>query len=120
LRNNSFIISKLDSVKFHQIKGKNMIGYISDNELYLIDVDGNGQSIYYVQDKNEMIGLNKAESSKISIRFDEGKINKIVFIGDPVGTLKPILQIVDEERKLQGFEWKEEIRPLSKSDIFRK
>jgi hypothetical protein len=120
MKGNSFIISKLDSLKFDQIKGKNMIGYVIDKKITRIDVDGNGQTLYYAQDKNDLIGLNKAESSKISIRFNEGKISKIVLISDPIGKLKPILQIEDEERKLQGFDWKEGIRPLSKMDIFKK
>lgn len=120
LLNNSFIISKLDSVMFDQIKGKNMIGYIIENELDYIDVDGNGQTLYYAQDKKEMIGLNKAESSKISIRFKEGKISRIALISDPVGTLKPLFELTDPDRRLPGFEWKEELRPLSKDDIFRK
>jgi hypothetical protein len=120
LKNDAFIISKFDTVRFDQIKGKNMIGYIVDNKLSRIEVDGNGQSLYYAEDKNEIIGLNKAESSKISVRFINGKIDKIVFISDAVGTLNPIFQVANEDRKLQGFDWKEGIRPLSKNDIFRK
>jgi hypothetical protein len=120
LRNNSFIISKLDSVMFDQIKGKNMIGYIVENELSHIDVDGNGQTLYYAQDEKEIIGLNRAESSRITIRFKDGKINRIALISEPVGTLKPLFELTDPDRKLPGFEWKEERRPVSKEDIFRK
>jgi len=121
MQNNSFIISKHDTVMFDQIKGKNMIGYIRENELFRIDVDGNGQTLYYAQeDDEELIGLNKAESSKISIRFKDGEINKIALISAPEGTLKPISQLSDPDRKLQGFIWKEELRPISKHDIFRK
>jgi len=106
---------------FDQIKGKYMVGYIRDNELYRIDVDGNGQTLYYAQDENELIGLNKAESANISIRFkDSGEINKISLISAPEGTLKPMFQLVEPDRKLQGFFWREKLRPISKHDIFRK
>lgn len=120
LDEDAFIISKLDSVMYNQIKGRNMIGYIQNNKLFRIDVDGNGQTLYYAEDKGDKIGLNHAESSKISIRFKEGKISFISLLSDPEGTLKPTFQIESADRKLQGFTWKEDIRPLSKEDIYRK
>jgi len=120
LINNSFIISKQDTVMFDQVKGKNMTGFIVENELHRIDVDGNGQTLYYARDKGNVIGLNRAESSKISITFREGKIHGISFFSMPEGKLTPIPQLSNEERRLPGFDWKESIRPLDKNDIFRK
>jgi hypothetical protein len=73
LTRNSFIISKQDSGRYDQIKGKEMIGYITDRQLKYIDVDGNGQTLYYAREKEKIVGLNKAESSKISITFKEGQ-----------------------------------------------
>jgi hypothetical protein len=119
LKTNSFIISRQDSVMFDQVKGKNMTGYITENRLQRIDVDGNGQTLYYARDKDNIIGLNRAESSKISIKFQEGKIHSISFHTMPEGKLTPIPQLSDEERKLPGFEWKENLRPKDKDDIFR-
>lgn len=120
LRNNSFIISKQDSLMFDQVKGKNMTGFIVENKLQRIDVDGNGQTLYYARDKGNIIGLNRAESSKISIIFQDSKIHSIKFYTMPEGKLTPILQLSDEERRLSGFDWKEAIRPADKDDIFRK
>lgn len=120
---NSFIISKQDSGMFDQIKGKEMVGYIVDRQLKKIDVNGNGQTLYYARDDkkngNKIIGLNKAESSKISIRFKEGKIHKIYFIKAPEGELKPLGKVTDADKELKDFDWKERIRPFSKYDIFR-
>lgn len=118
LTNNSFIISKQDTVMFDQVKGKNMIGYLVENKLQRIDVDGNGQTIYYARDKGNVIGLNRAESSKISLSFSEGKIKGISFYTMPEGKLTPIPQLSAEERRLPGFDWKETIRPKSREDIF--
>jgi lipopolysaccharide export system protein LptA len=120
LSNNSFIISQQDSVMYDQIKGKNMIGYIEKNQISRIDVSGNGQTLYYASDKEQIIGLNHAESSKISIKFKEGKINKISFLTSPTGKLTPLDQLKDTDRKLLGFDWKQDFRPISKDDIFRK
>jgi lipopolysaccharide export system protein LptA len=120
LTNNSFIISKQDSDRFDQIKGKNMIGFIVDNQLDKINVDGNGQTLYYAREDEQMIGLNRAESSNISIRFKDGQIHRIAFLKAPEGELKPMFALTDEEKKLSGFDWKIEQRPLSKFDIFRR
>lgn len=118
LTKNSFIISKQDTGQFDQIKGKEMVGYIVNRELTKIDVNGNGQTLYYAREEKEIIGINRAESSKISIRFKEGKIHQIVFIKSPEGELKPLLELTNEDKKLKDFDWKIRLRPLSKFDIF--
>lgn len=120
LSKNSFIISKQDSNMYDQIKGKEMVGYIINNKLNNIEVDGNGQTLYYAREKEEIIGLNRAESSKISIRFKEGKINTISFLSAPEGELKPLAELKEEDKKLKDFDWKIQLRPLSKYDIFER
>ncbi len=119
LTNNSFIISRQDSGRFDQIKGKNMTGYVINNELNNIHVDGNGQTLYYAREtEDKIIGLNRAESSNIEIQFKEGKIFKIAFQKKPEGQLKPLHQLNEGEKELLGFDWKINLRPLSRNDIF--
>ena len=118
LTNNSFIISKQDTGQFDQIKGKEMIGYIVDQELRNIDVNGNGQTLYYAREEEEIIGLNRSESSKITILFKEGKIHQIKFKKQPNGELKPLIGLTEEDKRLNGFDWKIKLRPLTKNDIF--
>lgn len=120
MKDDAFIISmEDDSLRFNQIKGKNMTGFVSKNELYRIDVAGNGQSNYYARDKTGIIGLNKAESSNITIYMNKGKVKKIVFIKSPEGELKPLDQLEEGDKLLPGFKWQEDIRPKNKEDIFR-
>lgn len=120
LKNNSFIISKLDSGRFDQIKGKEMTGLVVENELDRIDVNGSGQMLYYAREEEDIIGLNRVESSKITIRFREGKVFRIAFLQSPEGVLKPLFELTEEEKTLNGFEWKIHLRPLSKHDVFEK
>ncbi len=120
LYSNSFIISEQDTGMFDQIKGKNMVGYVKNGQLDYIDVDGNGQTLYYAREKAEIIGLNRAESSNISIRFQDGKIHKIAFQKQPEGELTPLADVTDNNKKLSNFNWQIELRPVSKDDIFRK
>jgi hypothetical protein len=96
-----------------------MTGYVRKNELYKIDVNGNGQSNYYARDKKGIIGLNKAESSNITIHLNQGKVARIVFIKSPEGELKPMADIDEGDKMLPGFNWQQDIRPKSKEDIFR-
>lgn len=120
MKDDAFIISmEDDSIRFNQIKGKNMTGYVRNNELFKIDVNGNGQSNYYARDKAGIIGLNKAESSNITIHLKQGKVARIVFITSPEGELKPMADIDDGDEMLPGFNWQQDIRPKSKQDIFR-
>ena len=121
MKNDAFIIAmEEDSLRFNQIKGRNMTGYIRNNELYKILVDGNGQSLYYARDKDGLIGLNKAESSSITISMEKNKVKRIAFISNPEGVLNPILQLQEEDTKLPGFTWMDIIRPKTILDIFKK
>ncbi len=120
LEDNCFIISKLDSGRYDQIKGKKMNGYVINGKLTDIDVDGNGQTLYYARDKEAIIGLNRAESSRIAIKFKDDAIHKISFLRQPSGDMKPLLELTEGDKTLSGFEWKIYLRPLAKEDIFRK
>lgn len=120
MKEDAFIIAmEDDSLRFNQIKGRNMTGYTLKNNLYKIDVDGNGQSNYYASDKNGIIGLNKAESSNITIYMNKGKVRRIAFIKSPDGSLKPLAQLQENDKLLPGFNWQPELRPKDKNDIFR-
>jgi lipopolysaccharide export system protein LptA len=119
LHDNCFIASRDDTATFNQIKGKSMVGYFSNNELYKITVSGNSQTIYFVREDNgSLIGINKVVSSKMLIFIKENQIKTITYIDMPKATLYPEKDIPPMERKLKGFKWIEGRRPLSKHDIF--
>lgn len=115
----SFIISKEDTNYFNQIKGKNMVGHFRDNEMYQIDVNGNGQSIYFAVENEKIVGINHAESSDIVLYLKENQIEKIKFLNQPDMLLLPKDQITNENIQLEGFQWKEKERPGKVSDIFK-
>lgn len=114
----AFIISQADSIKFNQVYGRIMTGYFIDNELYKIDVEGNGQTIYYPTDKNEFIGVNIAKSSNLVIYITNREVEKIHFINQPAATLYPLEQAPQDELILKGFRWEKHQRPLNKEAIF--
>ncbi len=119
--NTSFIVS-LDTLRnYNQIKGRNMVGYFRNNRIYRVKVDGNAQSIYWVRDdKKQLVGINKAESSYMIIRVKDNEIKAINYIEQASETMYPEKDLPPNGRILKGFQWYENLRPRSKYDIFRK
>ena len=101
----AFIISKVDSAMFNQIKGKKMFGTFFNNELVKITVDGNGQTIYFAKEKDKIIGINKAECSNLIVFLKNQQIDKVSFINKPEAILIPLNEYVPKEMKLKDFSW---------------
>jgi len=118
LYNTAFISSKEDTLRYNQIKGKKMTGWFSKNDLYRIDVEGNGQTLYYVRDKGSLVGVNKADCSRLTIQVADSKVKKINFYNKPEGVLYPLLDLSPREALLKDFRWRGEERPLQMRDIF--
>ena len=115
----AFIASQDDSIRFNQIRGRNMVGHFSEDQLSLIDVKGNGQTIWFGRDEGDLIGVNKAESSDIKIYLAEGEVDRVNMITSPSAILYPPGDLLEQELYLSGFNWLEEHRPRSKQDIFQ-
>lgn len=120
LYNASFVTSRLDTVRFNQIKGDNLTAYFKDDEVYKIDIKGNGESIYYLIDGEELAGLNKSKSANIQILINEGQVTDVIEEQNPTGIIDPPQQLNPKEPKLEGFRWLDMYRPRKKEDIFRK
>jgi lipopolysaccharide export system protein LptA len=118
LTNNSFMSTKEDSLRYSQIKGRNMIAHFANNELKVVDVNGNGESVYYVKDdKKAYIGVNKINSSNIKIGVKDRKIDRINFIKDPDAVLTPIKKADPRDLILKGFKWRGSEQPKSLEDL---
>ncbi len=118
LKGSAFIVSKEDSLRFNQIRGKYMKGFFKKNELYLINVEGNGQTIYYAKDKDVVKAVNRADCSDLKIYLKNKTIDRINFITKPEATLYPLNKIDINELKLKDFSWREQFRPHKIEDIF--
>ncbi len=120
LLNTAFLISPEDTSGYNQVKGKLMNGYIRNNELYRLDVDGNSQTIYYPKDEEQLIGVNRAESSNMTLFMKNKKISDIIMRVSPAGNMNPMYILPSEELRLKGFVWLDDYRPKNKEDIFLK
>ena len=120
LRQNAFIISRDDSTRFNQIKGRNMVGYFVNNQLYKIRVLGNSETIYFAREEDKtLIGVNKAISSDMLIYLVDNKVYRITYIGETTGKIYPEKDLSPYDLFLRDFKWIEDRRPLTKEDIFK-
>jgi lipopolysaccharide export system protein LptA len=113
----SFVTSQEDSIRFNQIKGRDMVGFFTNGKLTRLDVNGNGETVYYGRDKGELVGVNKAESSRLSIGIKDNKVVSIMFRESPVATLFPIDKVELQDVMIKGFAWHTDKRPQSPDDI---
>lgn len=109
LNKNAFISSRVDSLQYNQIKGEVMTANFSKNKLDNIEVDGNGESIYYVEEEGRKYarGANKVQCSKMNISISGNRINRIVFHHNADAFIKPIEQVIPENMLLKNFVWYE-------------
>ena len=108
LNKSAFIASEVDSNSFNQISGENMKVHFHENELSNIEVIGNGESIYYVEDekKSEAIGVNKIICSNMNIIIKRRQIENINFYKEPDAILYPISKTNLNDLLLKGFKWR--------------
>ena len=116
---NTFIINK-DSIGFNQIKGRNLKGKFIDNDLKYVNIIGNSEVIHFVRNENDaLIGIEKSSCSEIQFTLEDGKIVFAKFITQPEGETYPPSKLPENVRKLRGFKWRENERPLNKNDIYQ-
>lgn len=124
LQTKAMMIGQRDTVRrdsgwmFDQIKGRNMTGYFRNNEIYMVYVNGNGETIYFPDDQGVIIGANRATSSDIRILINQRKVSEITFLNTPEGEMTPLFLAYPEELKLKDFRWLKYRQPKNKHDIF--
>lgn len=108
----AYIISQIDSVMFDQIKGRDINAYFKDGKINNVDVWGNGQTLYYIQNDDSLyLEANQAKCATIKIRFSEETIESIKFIDTPTALYKGITALSQSEKFFDGFSWRIAIKP---------
>ena len=121
VQENVFIVSEVSKPQFYynQVKGRRMWGYFNDSSyLDWTHVIGNALSIYYVLDeKNELLGVNKTESQSLKMYFKQSDLDGITVVKPKSSALYPVDRLTQRQRTLKGYHWLPELRPLSKYDL---
>lgn len=109
----AFVITS-DSIGNHnQIKGRDMVARFKNNELGVVDVYGNGESIFFMFDQqtNQFMGMNKIICSDITLKFENRTLKDASFRVKPEGDFIPPHELKEDDKTLKGFKWHEDIRP---------
>lgn len=125
LMTNSFVVSQDSLTNFNQIKGKRMTAYFANKTIHHVDVDGNGESIYYALQEDEkqlsdsvllkivyVSGMNRMICSNMKINFLDGQVNNFTAYVKPDATFTPPHEIKKENEQLKGFIWRNTERPV--------
>ena len=89
--NDALIITKKDSIHYDQIKGDQIKGFFTNNELKSLDVDMSGKAIYYsVDEKDSSLNeINFISSESMKINIEKNNISSIKFHKMPKGKTEP-------------------------------
>jgi lipopolysaccharide export system protein LptA len=119
LDQNGLMVKESGPDMYNQIKGNQITGYFAGQSIDWMHVDGNAESIYYVQDDDKAyISVNRTLSGIINIYFRQGELNTISFIKDPEGTMYPFTRRPLDQMQLENFHWDIKRRPKSKYELF--
>lgn len=108
--------SQIDSVRYNQVKGKVIEALFRNNEIYRTNVNGNGQTLYYMTDDDNgvqsLMGFLVAECADITFMMADKQIEQIIYRGNPVYTIYPMDKIpMDQPQLLPGFVWEIDRKP---------
>ena len=118
MKDKVFVITQDTIMNFNQMKGRTMDGYFKDGQMDRIDIEGNGESLYFALQADTISqGINKTLSANIKLRFKNGTIQRVTYGIKPDGKFTPFQLITEENSRLEGFNWRFEERPTL-DDIF--
>ena len=84
--NRAFMVNKIDTVMYNQIKGKRLTGYFHENNLYKVLINGNGQSLYYAaEEKKVKVSAEEADrlSGRNNLKSDSLNISDSLLVLNP-------------------------------------
>lgn len=114
------MITELDTMYYNQVTGKEMTAFFRNNQIFRNDVNGNVQTIYYLQedDSPRVVNLLVVEGGSMTSYIEQRKVDKIVYRANPVATIYPLDKIPEDQNLfLKDFKWEAERRP-TQHDVF--
>ena len=116
------MIAEIDTAHYNQVAGKEMTSFFRDNEVYRNDVNGNVQTIYYMQEDNspDITLMAYIEAGDMTSYIEKQQVVGITYRGNPVYTFYPMDKIPETQpTKLPGFKWEASRRPTQDSIFTR-
>jgi lipopolysaccharide export system protein LptA len=120
--NYAFVLEEIDSTYYNQLKGRDLTAYFNAGELYRMDVEGNGEAIYYHLENKDAapLQLSKLAASFFIFTIEQRKIVDILWYPQSKMDIFPVPDLNPEEKFLPDFTNYNYLRPTKKEDIFIK
>lgn len=116
---NGFMVNYVGNEAYNQIKASRIDAYFLEGSLDSVRAKGSAETIYYIQDDDSAFtGINQATCDIVDTYFANKQLNKVAFRSNVNGTIYPIRQKKPGEMKLEGFTWREALRPKTKFELF--
>ncbi|MEQ9305430.1 MAG: OstA-like protein, partial [Marinoscillum sp.] len=113
LQTNSFLVSEDSIHNYNQIKGRDMEAYFENNQIDRIDVNGNGEILYFALEEGDsvLMGMNKIFCASMQIRFKDQQLSSFSVYTNPEAQFIPPHELTNDSRRLTSFAWRESERP---------
>ena len=114
--------AEIDTAHYNQVAGKEMTALFRDNKIYRNDVNGNVQTIYYMQEDNspEITLMAYIEAGDMTSYIENQEVVGITYRGNPVYTFYPMDKIPETQpTRLPDFKWEASRRPAQDSIFTR-
>lgn len=116
-------VAEIDTMHYNQVAGKEMSAHFRDNQIYRNDVNGNVQTIYYMEENDppEITMMAYIESADMTSYIEDRRIVGITYRGNPTYIFYPMDKIPESQPLfLQGFKWEKDRRPTKEAVFNRK
>jgi lipopolysaccharide export system protein LptA len=116
---NAFAVSQSDSVyvnRFDQMTSQKMTLYFLNDKLEHIEAEGTAVSLYFLYDRGEPNGVNKASGDRVLVFSEDGRAESVKVQGGTEGQYIPEKSVNGSESKynLPGFKWRMDRPKLGK------
>jgi len=112
MKDKAFVITQDTIFNFNQMKGRSMMAYFKEGKISHLNIDGNGESLYFALEGDTLSqGVNRTLSASIKLVFSDGAIRRVTYGIKPDGRFIPVQKLTEENSRLEGFLWRIEEKP---------
>jgi hypothetical protein len=94
-----------------------MFAYFRNNEIYLMDIIANVQTIFFMDEDSVLVNINFAESTSMKIFIKGRKISRVRYYSELKNDIHPIDDMPREKQRLKGFAWHSALRPKTRYEV---
>lgn len=114
LLNHGLILSTPEEAYFNQIGGRNIVAFMVDSKLDVVEVEGSTQTVFYnLNENDEYTGVNTLDCSNLRATMKDNKLDKAKFYKQNDGKYYPMHKADHGAIQLKGFKWEVAHRPGS-------